>query len=74
VADSDLEGEVVTPGDETFVNLQWNVQAIEAPAAWALGYTGSGVWVAVLDGGIHSTHVDLDGNLDVAASRSPVVR
>ncbi|HEY3216091.1 MAG TPA: S8 family serine peptidase, partial [Candidatus Eisenbacteria bacterium] len=70
VADGDLEGEAVTPGDETFINEQWNVQAMECPAAWALGYTGSGARVAVLDGGIWSTHVDLDGNLDVAASRS----
>jgi lantibiotic leader peptide-processing serine protease len=66
----EFEEAVVTPGNETFINLQWNVKAIEAPAAWAAGFTGRGVRVAVLDGGIHSTHQDLDGNLDVAASRS----
>lgn len=60
----------VTPGDETFINLQWNIKSIEAPAAWAAGFTGQGVRVAVLDGGIRSTHVDLDGNLDVARSVS----
>ena len=62
--------QVVTETNETFWNLQWNMEAIEAPAAWAAGCTGDGVRVAVLDGGIHSTHVDLDGNLDVACSRS----
>lgn len=70
VHEVELEESVVTPGDETFINAQWNIQSIEAPAAWAAGFTGDGVRVAVLDGGIHSSHVDLDGNLDVAASRS----
>jgi lantibiotic leader peptide-processing serine protease len=60
----------VTPGDETFINLQWNIRAIEAPAAWAAGFDGAGVRVAVIDGGIYSAHQDLDGNLDVVASRS----
>ncbi len=70
VTEVTLEESVVTPGDETFINAQWNVRSISAPAAWAAGYTGAGVRVAVLDGGIHSTHVDLDGNLDVARSAS----
>jgi len=70
LSEVELEEDVVTPGDETFINLQWNVQAIEAPAAWAAGFTGQGVRVAVLDGGIHSAHQDLDANIDVAASRS----
>jgi subtilisin family serine protease len=56
--------------DETFFNAQWNLEAIEAPAAWNAGCTGDGVRVAVLDGGIHSTHLDLDGNLDTACSVS----
>lgn len=60
----------ITPGDETFINAQWNIKAIEAPAAWDAGIDGTGVRVAVLDGGIHSAHQDLNDNLDVAASRS----
>lgn len=55
---------------ETFFNLQWNMQAIHAPAAWALGATGSGVRVAVIDGGMNVTHFDLAGNVDVAHSIS----
>ncbi len=60
----------VSPGDETFVNLQWNITAVEAPAAWAAGFTGAGVRVAVLDGGILDQHIDLAGQIDVGASRS----
>ncbi len=70
VTEFTLDEDVVTPGDETFINLQWNIQSIEASAAWAAGYTGQGVRVAILDGGIHSTHQDLDANLDVARSTS----
>jgi len=67
---ADVEENAVTPADETFINLQWNMSAIEAPAAWSAGYTGNGVRVAVLDGGIYNTHVDLTGNVDVVNSRS----
>ncbi len=66
----DVEENVVTPGDETFFNLQWNNVSIDAQGAWDEGFTGAGVRVAILDGGIHSTHVDLDANIDVAASTS----
>jgi subtilisin family serine protease len=66
----ELEETVVTPGNETFINLQWNIKAVEAPGAWDAGFDGSGVRVAVIDGGIYSAHQDLDDNLDAAASRS----
>jgi len=65
-----LEQAAVTPGDETFINMQWNIPAIDAPGAWAAGYTGAGARVAVLDGGIYKTHIDLAGQIDEAASRS----
>jgi lantibiotic leader peptide-processing serine protease len=68
------EGDVieaaVTPGDETFINLQWNTKAVEAEAAWAAGFTGAGARVAVLDGGIWNTHVDLVGRIDLTTSTS----
>ena len=70
VHEVELEEQAVTPGDETFINLQWNIKSVEAPAAWAAGYTGQGVRVAVLDGGIHSSHQDLDANINVARSAS----
>lgn len=33
-----------------------NLEQVKAPAAWALGYTGEGVTVAVIDGGVRVTH------------------
>jgi lantibiotic leader peptide-processing serine protease len=60
-----------TSGDETFVNLQWNLKAVHAQEAWdASGYDGTGARVAILDGGIWSSHVDIAPNLDVAHSTS----
>lgn len=58
------------PNADAFYALQWAPRAIQAPEAWAAGYTGAGVRVAILDGGIRHTHVDLAANLDAAASRS----
>lgn len=60
----------VTPGDETFFFLQWHLEAIEAPAAWDAGFTGAGVRIAVVDGGMSADHNDIAPNLDVAASAS----
>ncbi|MER5802109.1 S8 family peptidase [Streptomyces mirabilis] len=40
-----------------------NVTRIGAPTAWAAGYTGKGVKVAVLDTGIDSSHPDLTGKV-----------
>ena len=59
----------VNPANDTFYGLQWAPKAIEAPAAWALGFDGTGVRVAVIDGGVYAAHVDLAANMDVAASR-----
>jgi subtilisin family serine protease len=56
--------------DEGFFNAQWNMQAIHAPAAWDLGARGTGVRVAIIDGGMNVTHVDLSGSVDLAHSAS----
>ena len=66
----DLGEAAVDPSDETFWNIQWAPVAIDAPGAWAAGCTGEGVRVAIIDGGIHSAHVDLVANLDTAKSAS----
>jgi subtilisin family serine protease len=42
---------------------RWRLDLIKAPNAWAQGYTGKGVTVAVLDGGVDSTHPDLQQNI-----------
>jgi subtilisin family serine protease len=56
--------------DETFYNTQWAPKAIHAPEAWDLGARGAGVRVAVIDGGLNNRHIDLDGSVDSARSRS----
>jgi subtilisin family serine protease len=55
---------------ETFRHIQWAPDAIHAAEAWDLGQRGAGVRVAVLDGGIRDTHIDIAPRLDVAHSTS----
>ena len=55
-----------------FDGFQWAPGSIEAPKAWENGYTGQGVRIAIIDGGIHSLHNDIRPNLDVARSKSTV--
>ena len=60
------------PKAADLTGLQWGLQAIQAQAAWGLGWTGKGVRVAVIDGGIMTTHPDLSPNLNLALSTSVV--
>ncbi len=55
---------------ETFRRAQWVPDEISAPAAWDGGNMGAGARVAIVDGGIRDTHIDIAPNLDVARSRS----
>ncbi|QLE56573.1 S8 family peptidase [Nostoc sp. TCL26-01] len=41
----------------------WGLDAINAPEAWANGYTGNGVIVAVIDTGVDANHQDLKNNI-----------
>lgn len=67
----DVDASAVNPSDDRFyTNVQWAPKAVDAEGAWALGYTGAGVRVAVIDGGIYDAHADLAGAVDVPASRS----
>jgi len=43
---------------------------VHAPEAWAAGCLGTGVRVAIVDGGLYDAHLDLTGQVDVAASAS----
>ena len=69
-ADNDVEQDAVNPNDDNFINLLWNMTAIDAQGAWNAGYDGLGVRVAVIDGGMCSLHPDVAPNLDVAHSTS----
>ncbi len=66
---------VVTPdatfgNAETFRRIQWAPDAVHAGEAWDAGSRGAGARVAVLDGGIRSTHIDIAPRLDAAHSAS----
>jgi len=58
--------------DAFFDGFQWAPASIDATQAWDAGITGEGVRVAVIDGGFHSTHIDLAPNLDIQSSYSSV--
>ncbi|MBO3462525.1 S8 family serine peptidase [Aetokthonos hydrillicola Thurmond2011] len=56
-------------GQNTFSNVanlggnNWGADLVKAPEAWAKGYTGKGVVVAVLDTGVDYNHPDLKDNI-----------
>lgn len=68
--EADEQAITTTPTDTFYPYIQWAPQSVSAPAAWAAGYTGAGVRVAVIDGGVYGDHIDLAGRVDTAAARS----
>lgn len=66
----DASGVPAVINDAFFRHIQWAPQAVKAPQAWALGYTGKGVRVAVIDGAVYGAHPDLSINVDKVAARS----
>lgn len=55
---------------QPFQSLQWGLNVVQAPQAWAAGDQGQGVTVAVLDTGVDANNPNLAPNLDLADSRS----
>jgi serine protease AprX len=49
-----LNAAVQTPG-----GIEWNVARVNAPAAWALGYSGQGMVIANADTGVQWDHIAL---------------
>jgi len=58
------------PDDDQFYAFQWNLDAIDAPEAWAQGALGAGVRIAIVDDGLFAQHPDLAPNLNVGLSKS----
>ncbi len=54
---------VIEPDNIVSPNLAWNVTLVNADQAWAQGYTGEGVIVAVMDTGINYNHLDITDNM-----------
>ncbi len=52
------------------INYLWGMDAIDAPEAWDLGFTGEGASVYVLDSGIDPDHIDLAPNVNTELSVS----
>jgi subtilisin family serine protease len=58
--------------DDTRFDLQWGMDAINAPEIWEAGYRGAGATIAILDEGVDADHPDLVGQVDFGASTSLV--
>jgi thermitase len=54
---------VVMPNDPFYASGQWNLQKVEAPAAWNLTTGSASVAVAVIDTGVSASHPDLAGKV-----------
>ena len=61
VRDVRLDGTLTIPDVEVLdaAPVEWNVQMMNAPALWDLGFTGQNVVVAAMDSGVDAAHADL---------------
>ena len=49
----------------------WGLNSINAPEAWAAGFTGQGITVAVIDTGVQTNHPDLSHSIWVNTGEVP---
>jgi subtilisin family serine protease len=53
--------------DDPFVNHQWGLTQVHAPAAWSVS-TGSGIKIGIVDSGVNRNHEDLVGKVIASAT------
>ncbi|HWC44632.1 MAG TPA: S8 family serine peptidase, partial [Casimicrobiaceae bacterium] len=60
----------VDPRSAQFFSDQWNMAVIRADSAWQVTTQGAGTKVFILDTGVDTAHIDLEGRVDAALSTS----
>jgi len=60
---SESKGGFYVEGDPQSKEITWNVLKINADDVWALGFTGEGIIVSVLDTGVNYNHNDLSDHV-----------
>jgi subtilisin family serine protease len=63
-------------GQPTFTNVSdvgnsWGNNAINAPEAWAKGYSGQGITIAVIDSGVDINHIEFNNRIWINSREIP---
>jgi hypothetical protein len=64
-------GQPPFPSVANLGGTHWGLDLINAPEVWAMGYTGQGITVAVIDSGVDYNHPDLQNNIWVNPREIP---
>jgi len=59
-----------TTEDDPYYNIQWGLDAVNAPESWEAGRRGAGARVAILDEGVDADHPDLIDRVNPTLSKS----
>jgi subtilisin family serine protease len=64
-------GQPAFPAVASLGGTHWGLDLMNVPEVWAMGYTGQGITVAVVDSGVDYNHPDLRNNIWVNAREIP---